>query len=188
MTDVGRLWITVLTKTFMEDGMMKMDKSVLMDESEVWKLRNLNSVKRRKQMAHVMQMVMIAARGARPNRVATLLLTRPPLPLCHGRRFAFKRAQNPLALPPLPYSVGSRGAGPRLAGASVCRGVLPPCHLPRLLSALTRYSAICTALRAAPLRIWSPESQKVSPLSSARSLRTRPTKTSSLPAVSSGMG
>ena len=41
--------------------MMKMDKSVLMDESEVWKLRNLNSVKRRKQMAHVMQMVMIAA-------------------------------------------------------------------------------------------------------------------------------
>ena len=61
MTDVGRLWITVLTKTFMEDGMMKMDKSVLMDESEVWKLRNLNSVKRRKQMAHVMQMVMIAA-------------------------------------------------------------------------------------------------------------------------------
>lgn len=41
--------------------MKKMDKSVFMDESEVWKLRNLNSVKRRKQMAHVMQMVMIAA-------------------------------------------------------------------------------------------------------------------------------
>ena len=39
----------------------------------------------------------------------------------------------------------------------------------------TRYSPIWTALRAAPLRIWSPESQKVSPLSSARSLRTRPT-------------
>ena len=43
------------------------------------------------------------------------------------------------------------------------------------LPTLMRYSAICTALRAAPLRIWSPLSQKVSPLSSARSLRTRPT-------------
>ena len=43
------------------------------------------------------------------------------------------------------------------------------------LPTLTRYSAICTALRAAPLRIWSPESQKVRPLSSARSLRMRPT-------------
>ncbi len=51
-----------------------------------------------------------------------------------------------------------------------------------------RYSAICTALRAAPLRIWSPLSQNVSPLSSARSLRTRPTYTSSLPAVSNGIG
>jgi len=40
---------------------------------------------------------------------------------------------------------------------------------------LIRYSAICTALRAAPLRIWSPLSQKVSPFSSAKSLRTRPT-------------
>ena len=39
--------------------MMKMDKSVFVDESEVWKQRSLNSVRRRKQMAHVMQMVMI---------------------------------------------------------------------------------------------------------------------------------
>lgn len=38
---------------------MKMDKSVFVDESEVWKQRSLNSVRRRKQMAHVMQMVMI---------------------------------------------------------------------------------------------------------------------------------
>ena len=51
-----------------------------------------------------------------------------------------------------------------------------------------RYSAIWTALRAAPLRIWSPLSQKVRPFSSLKSLRTRPTNTSSLPAVSSGMG
>ncbi len=56
------------------------------------------------------------------------------------------------------------------------------------LPTLTRYSAICTALRAAPLRIWSPVSQRVMPLSSAMSLRTRPTKTSSLPADSRGMG
>ena len=39
----------------------------------------------------------------------------------------------------------------------------------------TRYSPICTALSAAPLRIWSPESQKVRPFSSDKSLRTRPT-------------
>ena len=38
-----------------------------------------------------------------------------------------------------------------------------------------RYSPICTALSAAPLRIWSPESQNVSPLGFARSLRKRPT-------------
>ena len=51
-----------------------------------------------------------------------------------------------------------------------------------------RYSAICTALSAAPLRIWSPLSHSVRPQSSARSLRTRPTYTSSRPAVSSGIG
>ena len=39
----------------------------------------------------------------------------------------------------------------------------------------TKYSPICTALRAAPLRIWSPVSQRVMPLSLARSRRTRPT-------------
>ena len=39
----------------------------------------------------------------------------------------------------------------------------------------TKYSAIWTALRAAPFLIWSPLSQKVSPFSLARSLRTRPT-------------
>lgn len=51
-----------------------------------------------------------------------------------------------------------------------------------------RISAIWTALRAAPLRIWSPVSQSVQLWSSARSLRMRPTKTSSLPADSRGMG
>ena len=38
-----------------------------------------------------------------------------------------------------------------------------------------RRSAIWTALRAAPLRIWSPTIQMFMPLSQARSLRIRPT-------------
>ena len=38
-----------------------------------------------------------------------------------------------------------------------------------------RYSPICTAFSAAPLRIWSPVSQRVRPLSTAKSWRTRPT-------------
>ena len=64
-----------------------------------------------------------------------------------------------------------------------------PCYLKQGSAFFsTRYSPICTAFKAAPLRIWSPESQKVRPFSSERSLRTRPTKTSSLPAVSRGMG
>ena len=36
-------------------------------------------------------------------------------------------------------------------------------------------SAICTALRAAPFKSWSPETQKQRPLSKAQSLRRRPT-------------
>ena len=40
---------------------------------------------------------------------------------------------------------------------------------------LIKYSAICTALRAAPLRIWSLTSQRVKPLGFAKSLRIRPT-------------
>ena len=43
------------------------------------------------------------------------------------------------------------------------------------LPTFMRYSAICTALRAAPFLIWSPESQNVRPFSLARSSRTRPT-------------
>ena len=43
----------------------------------------------------------------------------------------------------------------------------PPCA--------ARYSAICTAFRAAPFLIWSPTHQKVRPLGVARSLRRRPT-------------
>lgn len=52
----------------------------------------------------------------------------------------------------------------------------------------SRYSAICTAFSAAPLRIWSPVSQSVALLSSARSFLMRPTNTSSCPALSKGMG
>ena len=55
-------------------------------------------------------------------------------------------------------------------------------------SVFSRYSAICTALSAAPLRIWSLTHQKLSPFSSVRSLRIRPTKTSSLPLKKSGIG
>src|SRR5690606_18397894 len=40
-------------------------------------------------------------------------------------------------------------------------------------------SAICTAFRAAPLRTWSPTTQKVRALSRTRSLRIRPTRQSS---------
>lgn len=40
---------------------------------------------------------------------------------------------------------------------------------------LMRYSAICTAFSAAPFFIWSPTIQNVSPFSSAKSLRIRPT-------------
>lgn len=39
----------------------------------------------------------------------------------------------------------------------------------------TKSRAICTALRAAPLRIWSATHQKVSPLGEVRSRRMRPT-------------
>ena len=46
---------------------------------------------------------------------------------------------------------------------------------PSLYFLSTKYSAIWTALRAAPLRIWSPVSQSVRPFSLAKSLRTRPT-------------
>ncbi len=52
----------------------------------------------------------------------------------------------------------------------------------------SRYSAICTALRAAPLRIWSLTHQKASPLGLERSCRMRPTCTGSLPERNSGMG
>ena len=50
------------------------------------------------------------------------------------------------------------------------------------------YCAICTALRAAPLRIWSATVQNDKPLGSARSARTRPTYTGSLPATKRGIG
>lgn len=51
-----------------------------------------------------------------------------------------------------------------------------------------RYLRICTALLAAPLRIWSPQHQRVRALSCVRSSRTRPTHTRSCPLVSSGVG
>ncbi len=40
---------------------------------------------------------------------------------------------------------------------------------------LIKYSAICTALSAAPFFIWSLTAQKLKPFSSVKSLRTRPT-------------
>ena len=56
------------------------------------------------------------------------------------------------------------------------------------LPTLIRYSAICTAFSAAPFLIWSPTSHNVMPFSLARSLRMRPTYTSSFPERKSGMG
>ena len=49
-------------------------------------------------------------------------------------------------------------------------------------------SAICTALSAAPLRSWSPQTQKQSPLSKAQSFRRRPTSQWYFSAVKSGIG
>ena len=51
-----------------------------------------------------------------------------------------------------------------------------------------RISAIWTALSAAPLRSWSPETNRQSPLGFERSSRRRPTSTSSWPLASRGMG
>lgn len=63
-----------------------------------------------------------------------------------------------------------------LAAAPEFSRSLLPVFTPYFTSpSFIRYSAICTALRAAPLRIWSPVSQSVLLLSSARSLRMRPT-------------
>ena len=52
----------------------------------------------------------------------------------------------------------------------------------------TNHSAICTALSAAPFLIWSLTNQRVKPLGWARSLRIRPTKTSSQLSSSKGHG
>ena len=51
-----------------------------------------------------------------------------------------------------------------------------------------RPSAICTALSAAPLRRLSATTHKLMAPGTARSSRTRPTKTSSVPALASGCG
>ena len=50
------------------------------------------------------------------------------------------------------------------------------------------FCRIWTALLAAPLRIWSPQHQRVRPRSSVRSSRMRPTQTRSWSEVSSGVG
>ena len=52
------------------------------------------------------------------------------------------------------------------------------------------FSAICTALVAAPFRIWSPLTNRSIPRPSSRlmSWRMRPTRMSSCPLASSGMG
>ena len=48
--------------------------------------------------------------------------------------------------------------------------------------------AICTAFSAAPLRIWSPTTQKLKPFSTVGSLRNRPTNDPFVPIRSPGMG
>ena len=53
---------------------------------------------------------------------------------------------------------------------------------------LSNSSAICTALRAAPLSSWSPATQKHRPLSNAQSLRSRPTWQLYLSLAYSGSG
>ena len=49
-------------------------------------------------------------------------------------------------------------------------------------------SAICTALRAAPFRSWSPQTQNAKPFSNAQSIRRRPTAQAFFPEVVRGIG
>lgn len=70
-----------------------------------------------------------------------------------------------------PSAPGRPSAAGRHRGRTARAGSVPYFTLP----AWMRYSAICTAFSAAPLRIWSPVSQKVRPLGHARSWRMRPT-------------
>ncbi len=68
----------------------------------------------------------------------------------------------------------------------------PKGALPRRACRLARYGssswAICTALSAAPLRIWSATFQKARPWGTVGSLRRRPTKAPSVPARMPGIG
>ena len=95
----------------------------------------------------------------------------------------------PSASPPARYGIrfGKRAtkrppAYVRRPSISIRRNDQPKCPF------RSRYSAICTAFSAAPLRIWSLTHQNVSEFGSARSLRMRPTYTASTPAKGSGIG
>ena len=88
-----------------------------------------------------------------------------------------------------------KGVLPRQMYASAWEAPLLPRRADRaktwLLQIYTKSSAICTALVAAPLRIWSPQQKNVSeltPSGAERSRRMRPTKMRSWSLVSSGMG
>lgn len=58
----------------------------------------------------------------------------------------------------------------------------------QIISLASRYSAICTALVAAPFRRLSATIQRFKPLSTEWSRRIRPTKTPSLSLANKGMG
>lgn len=83
---------------------------------------------------------------------------------------------------PLAAFCRSASSGPRPTGQVVCAGNIAletDCFACRSVDSVgtdqTKSRAICTALRAAPLRIWSATHQKVSPLGEVRSRRIRPT-------------
>ena len=85
-----------------------------------------------------------------------------------------------------PYGILTGGR--RLKPALISDFLLRTGANPGAASYLTSTSAICTALSAAPLRSWSPETQKQRPLSNAQSRRSRPTSQLYFSAVKSGIG
>ena len=113
---------------------------------------------------------------------------------------SFARAQDDKAAagPPHPRLRGWCPRQPAKAFSAACRVKNTPRVFPRGVlmqlgqirwdhSAIS-FCRIWTALLAAPLRIWSPQHQRVRPFSSVRSSRMRPTQTRSWSEVSSGVG
>jgi len=106
----------------------------------------------------------------------------PPFACCPGRLSRglhvacglWSARLQPFAAPHHPRPAGDRPDG--CERATYARKRLFACRsVDSVGTDQTKSRAICTALRAAPLRIWSATHQKVSPLGEVRSRRMRPT-------------